>query len=293
MESTTKIALPFLKWAGGKRALLGELLPRFPIFGGALIEPFMGAGAVFFAVGADVAKIGNDFNGDLIEVYNVVRDDVEALIRELSRHVNDEDSFKKVRALDQTAGFSRLSPIKRAARFIYLNKTCFNGLYRVNGKGHFNVPFGHHKNPDFIMASNLRQVSEYLNSPSRNGQMPVLISGDYQIATSRASLGDFVYLDPPYDPVSTSSSFVQYQKGGFGREEQERLRNEILRLTELGVPAMMSNSDTQFIRSLFADADVFKVETVSVRRSIGASASSRGKIGEVIITNSLAVNWGK
>jgi DNA adenine methylase len=293
MEETHNPATPFLKWAGGKRALLGELLPRFPMFDGTFIEPFLGAGAVFFAVDPDLAKIGNDFNGDLIEVYDVVRDDVEALIRELRRHVNDEDSFKKIRALDQTAGFSRLSPVTRAARFIYLNKTCFNGLYRVNSKGHFNVPFGHHKNPDFVMADNLRLVSEFLRTPSKSGELPRLMAGDYKGATSLASTGDFVYLDPPYDPVSTSSSFVQYQKGGFGREEQERLRNEILRLTELGVPAMMSNSDTQFIRSLFADADVFKVETVSVRRSIGASASSRGKIGEVIITNSLAVNWGK
>lgn len=276
---------PFLKWAGGKRSILGEISPRIPAFKGRYIEPFLGAGAVFFSLDAAVPKVLNDFNVDLIEVYEVIRDELPALLSELSKHKNDKEHFLSVRSMDRRDNFGNLSPAVRAARFIYLNKTCFNGLYRVNRNGHFNVPFGKQANPDFIAESNLRAVSRYLNTVSSDGSLPQFLSGDYRETTAIAVPGDFVYLDPPYDPVSTSSSFVSYQRTGFNREDQEQLRDEVLRLTKLNVPVLLSNSDTEFIRTIYADRNFFETLKIQARRAISASSAGRGTVSEVLVSN--------
>jgi DNA adenine methylase len=283
---------PFLKWPGGKRRLLGEIIPRVPKFEGRFIEPFLGAGAVFFAMNRETAKVGNDYNTGLIETYEVVRDDVEALIAELEKLQNNKEEFLRVRHLDRSPDFNSLTPVSRAARFIYLNKTCFNGLYRVNRSGYFNVPFGYYKKPDFVMRERLNAVSDFLNAMSAEGPLVELYSGDYQGVTSTASDRDFVYLDPPYDPVSATSAFVAYQRGGFGTPEQERLQAEVERLTLLGVPVIVSNSDTPFMRKLYGNGDLFRITPLKVNRSISANASSRNRADEILVTNDVAIDWG-
>jgi DNA adenine methylase len=277
---------PFLKWAGGKRALLPEILPRVPEFNGRYIEPFLGAGAVMFAMPAATSKIVNDFNADLVEVYQMIRDFPEEIIRNLRRHRNTKEHFLAVRSWDRENDFIGRDPIERAARFIFLNRTCFNGLYRVNSKGQFNVPFGNYAAPDLVLMKTIHDASSFLNSTNSEGSPNVEISsGDFREATSKARVGDFVYLDPPYDPVSATSSFVSYQQDGFGRADQVALRNEVLRLSELNVPVLLSNSDTSFIRELYADSSAFQIEQVTVSRAIGASSASRTKVGELLVNN--------
>jgi DNA adenine methylase len=276
---------PFLKWAGGKRWLLHEILPIVPEFTGRYIEAFVGAGAVLFAIDFKSAIV-NDFNEDLIEVYEVIKDQPEQLITALKKHKNDKEHFLKVRAWDREANFYKRTAVERAARFIYLNKTGFNGLYRVNSKGYFNVPFAYPQNPDFIAEDNIRLVSAYLKNVS-------FTKGDYRAATKKAKPGDFVYLDPPYDPISTTSSFVAYNKTGFDQNDQEELRDEIVRLTKLGVHVLLSNSDTDFIRGLYSNTKLFHITDVEVRRAISAKTSSRGMISEVLVDNFKAVGKKK
>jgi DNA adenine methylase len=284
---------PLLKWAGGKRALLKHIRSRMHEFPGRYIEPFIGAGAVFFSLPAETPKIGNDFNKELMEMYEIVRDSPNELLAALRRHINEKNHFYEVRSWDRQSGFMDRSAVERAARLIFLNKTCFNGLYRVNSRNEFNVPFGSIKNPDFVAESNISAVSEYLNHRSRGRLSSTLLRGDYQVATRQAREGDFVYLDPPYDPLSTTASFVSYQQGGFSREDQERLRDEILRLTELGVNVLASNSDTDFVSRLFEDRNIFRVSRVRTHRSISANTASRGSTSELLVDNYKATGWGE
>jgi DNA adenine methylase len=227
-----------------------------------------------------------------MEMYEIVRDSPNELIAALRRHVNEKSHFYEVRSWDRQSGFMDRSAAERAARLIFLNKTCFNGLYRVNSKNEFNVPFGSVKNPDFVAESNIAAVSKFLNHRSRGGLTSTLMRGDYQVATRQACEGDFVYLDPPYDPLSATASFVSYQRGGFSREDQEKLRDEILRLTALGVHVLASNSDTDFMSRLFCDQDIFRVSRVHVRRSISANTTSRGSASELLVDNYKATGWG-
>lgn len=274
---------PFLKWAGGKRALLPKILPKIPNFKGKYFEPFLGAGAVLFAMDPDRPKIVNDFNQDLIETYEVIRDKLPSLLKELETHKNTKEHFLDVRAWDRSSTYKTLPSVKKAARFIYLNKTCFNGLYRVNSQGFFNVPFGNYKRPNFLDFDNLTAVSKFLKN---NVELTV---GSYLDSTKRATKNDFVYFDPPYDPVSATSSFVAYQGAGFSTGDQAELRDEVLRLTEKGVPVLLSNSSTPLIRSLYGDKTVFQIETVSVNRAISASSAGRKSVSEVLVNNFLAV----
>lgn len=263
--------------------MLPEILPKIPRFSGRYFEPFLGAGAVLFSMDFEKKKVVNDFNPDLIETYVVIRDNLPALLKELRKHENSKEHFLAVRAWDRTAGFQSLSPIKRAARFIYLNKTCFNGLYRVNSQGHFNVPFGNYKRPNYLDIENLTAVSKFLRG---NVELSV---GSYLQSTKKASKKDFVYFDPPYDPVSPTSSFVAYQDAGFTKEDQAQLRDEAIRLTEKGVPILLSNSSTPFILSLYGDKSVFKIDTVSVNRVISASSAGRKPVSEVLVNNFSAI----
>ncbi len=266
---------PFLKWAGGKRQLLPELLCRIPeLSGGRYHEPFVGGGALYFAL-HDRGRVGrkgarlSDINAELINAYTVVRDQVEPLIAVLSRHKNDEDHYYEVRALDP----HRLDPVERAARLIYLNKTCFNGLFRENQRGGFNVPFGRYARPRFCAVDNLRAASHALR-----GACIEVSSFEESIRAARR--GDFVYFDPPYAPVSRTSSFVNYSSGGFGEDAHVRLAMVAASLAERGVNVLLSNSVAPLVQQLYF---AFRVEEVQAARAINSRADRRGKISELLI----------
>jgi DNA adenine methylase len=276
---------PFLKWAGGKRALLGEIRLRTPQYTGKYIEPFLGAGALLFDQAPDVPKVVSDYNRDLVEVYEVIRDNPEELLAALRSHVNTEAHYYAVRAWDRASDWASRSKVERAARFIYLNKTNYNGLYRVNASGQMNVPFGGQVNPDWIQSDVIASVSDFLNRRATNGEFQTtILTGDYRLALAHAGPGDWVYLDPPY-----AATFTHYQSGGFTGADQEALRGEVLKLTEKGIPVLLSNSDVQLIRDLYGDTDVFQIDRVSVRRAIGSTVASRGNVDEVMVNNYAAV----
>lgn len=265
---------PLLKWVGGKRQLLPAIHSMLPESYDTYVEPFLGGGAVLFSLAPERARV-NDLNTELITVYEVVRDDVDELIELLRGYPNESDFFYSMRALDRSPEFAHLSRVERAARTIYLNKTCYNGLYRVNNAGQFNAPFGRYANPTICDEPNLREVSAYLASHD-----VAFSNGDY--AALEANEGDFVYFDPPYDPVNPTSNFTGYQSGGFGRADQIRLKETCDALDARGVKFLLSNSATDFITELYAD---YRVETVKATRAVNSVASKRGKVNEVLVRN--------
>lgn len=269
---------PFLKWVGGKRQLLPHLLHFLPhdVLRGCYYEPFIGGGALLFALRPSSAVI-NDANAELINAYRVVKTHPEEVIGLLRRYVNTEECFYRVRALDRQPGYRRLDPIVRASRFIYLNKTCYNGLYRVNRAGEYNVPFGRYKVPHIFQEEQILAVSSYL----RQARVEIL-SGDYAEALRGVTREDFVYLDPPYHPLSASANFTSYVSGGWGERDQLRLKLECDRLNALGVRFMLSNSCTPFILELYRGYVVVKV---SAKRSINSNGRGRGPVDEVLIRN--------
>lgn len=265
---------PFVKWAGGKTQLLPHLIHRIPNSFNRYIEPFIGGGALFFALQPKVALIA-DCNQELINCYQVVRTDVEALIEELKAYRYEKELYYAVRELDRRPDFGELSRVKRAARLIYLNKTCFNGLYRVNSKGHFNVPFGTYTDPTIADADNLRACSKVL-------QRTVIQSGNFEQVLEIAEAGDFVYFDPPYAPSSDTADFTSYSKEGFDDAAQEMLLLVCLQLNQRGVKWMVSNSNTTLIQELYRG---FKIEPVGASRAINSKASKRGSVIELLIRN--------
>jgi DNA adenine methylase len=216
-----------------------------------------------------------DFNPELINCFEVVRSNLAELKEELKKYRYDKEMFYEVRELDRQADYSSTSPVARAARFIYLNKTCFNGLYRVNSKGHFNVPFGAYKDPTILDVPNLTACSNALQSA-------VLKTGSFEEIDDVAEKGDLVYFDPPYAPSSETSDFTQYVSGGFDESSQELLLVTCLKLHQKGVKWMLSNSNTNIIQELYRG---FKVETVEASRAINSKAEKRGPILELIIRN--------
>ena len=269
--------VPFLKWVGGKRQLINSLVPLLPEKIAAYCEPFVGGGALLFRIQPQTAYI-NDINSELIRVYKVIKDDVEALIDALQEFRNDSDYYYEVRDWDRDIiGYSALSDIKKAARIIYLNKTCYNGLFRVNGAGAFNTPFGNYRNPNIVNSPTLRAVSSYLNAAAVS-----LTSLDYADALKSLPAETFVYMDPPYDPISDTSSFTGYAKSGFSREDQIRLRECCDDLDRRRFKFMLSNSATDFIRELYAD---YNITVVQAKRAINSDASKRGEIDEVVVRN--------
>lgn len=272
-----KLVSPVVKWVGGKRQLLDEITPLLPKQIATYCEPFLGGGAVLFARQPKNAII-NDLNGDLMLVYEVIRDDVESLIASLQEHENTSEHFYKVRDLDRDKeSYKLLSKVEKASRIIYLNKTCYNGLFRVNASGEFNSPFGHYKKPNIVNEPVLRAVNKYLLSPNIQ-----LFSEDFATILQRVPRGGFVYLDPPYDPVSDTASFTGYNKGGFDRAEQIRLKECCDVLTQRGVKFLLSNSATAFIRELYAG---YTIRTVYAKRAINSDADKRGAVQEVLIRN--------
>ncbi|MEG4394870.1 DNA adenine methylase [Microcoleus sp. BROC3] len=274
---------PFLKWAGGKRQLLPEIVKYVPkrISKHTYYEPFIGGGALLFELQPPKAVI-NDTNKELINCYKVIRDSLDELMEELSKdkYSNSETSYYEMRDLDRsTKKYEILSEVEKAARIIYLNKTCYNGLFRVNSHGQFNVPFGRYKNPNFLDDAVLRAVNKYLNSNNIT-----LLNQDFAEAVKDAKRGDFVYLDPPYDPVSETASFTGYDVNGFNRDEQERLKEEFDALHKKDCKVMLSNSCTDFILDLYKD---YQDTIIKVRatRSINSNALKRGMVDEVLVLN--------
>ena len=273
---------PYLKWAGGKRQLLADIKKQLPngIDNYVYYEPFIGAGAVFFDLRPRKAVI-NDSNAQLIMTYNAIKESVDDLVIVLREHqkMSNERYYYEIRNTDRVPEkFNALSNIEKAARVIYLNKTCFNGLYRVNSKGHFNVPYGRYNKPAIFDEDALRQISEYFNS----GEITIL-NGDFERAVSTANETSFVYFDPPYHSPD-KTSFTGYQASGFDESEQRRLRDVTRALTNRGVKCLLSNSDTEYIRELYA-GDFFHVISVQAKRAINSDTAGRGTVNEVLIKN--------
>jgi DNA adenine methylase len=273
---------PYLKWAGGKRQLLAEIKKHLPgdIHKYAYYEPFVGAGAVFFALQPKKAIL-NDCNAQLILTYTVIKEDVEGLITLLKKHKdkNNEEYFYAIRNLDrETKKFDALTNVEKAARLLFLNKTCYNGLYRVNSRGLFNVPYGRYKNPALCEEIVLRHISEYLNASEI-----MILNGDFEQAVRTADKNAFIYFDPPYHSPD-KTNFTGYQAGGFDEDEQERLRNVMITMTNRGSKCLLSNSDTEYIRSLY-DYDFFDILSVQAKRHINSDATGRGNVNEVLIKN--------
>ncbi|MDR1084608.1 MAG: DNA adenine methylase [Deltaproteobacteria bacterium] len=272
-----RLLAPVLKWVGGKRQLLDVLTPLLPERVAAYCEPFLGGGALLFNLQPETAYV-NDINDELIRVYNMIRHDVEALIAALQDFKNEADYYYSVRNWDRDkTKYSSLSDLKKAARILYLNKTCYNGLFRVNNAGEFNSPFGNYRNPNFVNAPALRAVSSYLNAAAVN-----LTSRDYAEVLRTLPKKTFVYLDPPYDPVSDTSSFTGYAKRGFSRDEQIRLRENCDELNRRGLKFMLSNSATDFIKKQYAS---YHITVVQAKRAVNSDAAKRGKVDELVVRN--------
>jgi DNA adenine methylase len=262
---------PFLKWAGGKGQLLSQYLAYFPQHFEVYYEPFLGGGAVFFHL-LPAQAVLTDINPELVNVYSCIRDRLEQVISLLAEHQqrHGKDYYYQIRASNQGTA------VERAARLIYLNKTCFNGLYRENSKGDFNVPIGKYKNPTICNSALLRSASLALQSV----QIEVR-SFDAVLDFAKTSQ-DFVYLDPPYYPLSSTSNFTSYSRYSFGEVDQVKLRNTFLTLAQRGVKVMLSNSDCPFIRDLYKD---FNIHQITASRAINSNAKKRGIIAEVLVTS--------
>jgi DNA adenine methylase len=274
-------ARPFIKWAGGKGQLLSALSRRLPSRFGRYHEPFVGGAALFFHLyNASRLRAGavlSDYNPELILCYQVIRDDVESLIESLwehHKHRLDQPYFYEIRNWDRQPGMQLRSDMDRAARTIFLNRTCYNGLYRLNRKGQFNAPFGHYKNPLICDPENLRAVSRALQDVE-------LAVGDFGDVLGRAEPGDFVYFDPPYVPVSATASFTHYTGQTFGENEQRRLAKTFFELVERGVSVMLSNSRTPLAESLYVGYAAHDIVLAS--RKINCDGLKRGHVEELIV----------
>jgi len=272
-----KLVAPVLKWVGGKRQLLDVLKPLLPNMITTYCEPFVGGGALLFDLQPKTAYV-NDINRELIRVYEVIKNDVEALIDALQEFENESDYYYAVRDWDRNKEtYAALSDLKKAARTLYLNKTCYNGLFRVNNAGEFNSPFGSYRNPNIVNAPILRAVSTYLNDAKVH-----LTSIDYAEVVKALPKSCFVYIDPPYDPVSDTSSFTGYARGGFSRDEQIRLRECCDGLNKRGLKFMLSNSATDFIKEQYA---AYHITIVQAKRAINSDGAKRGQVDEVVVRN--------
>lgn len=266
----------FVKWAGGKKQLLAQFQPIFPKTIERYHEPFVGGGSVAFYISmAHKPKeiFLSDTNEELINCYKIVQNNVTELIQVLKwfKKMHNEEAYYKMRKMNPKT----LPKTTRAARFIYLNKTCFNGLYRVNSKGDFNVPMGSYKNPSILDEENLKQISKLLKNST-------IQKASFETVQNRAKKGDFIYFDPPYYPLKKGKSFTTYTKDNFLEKEQEKLAKVFANLDKRGCLVMLSNSDTDFIKNLYKD---YNIRHVSARRMINCDATKRGAIKEIVVTN--------
>ena len=278
-ESGLHPPTPFVKWAGGKWRLVRELLDHIPDQFGDFYEPFLGGGALFFALSAREARFNahlSDLNGELIETYRVIKENPEDLIGVLSRLEDEyEHATSKSEYYYRKRSKTATSSVERAARLIFLNKTCFNGLYRVNSRGKFNVPFGRYKSPKILDAQNIRAVSKTLRHT--NAELSI---SDFKESTTNCHKNDLVYFDPPYLPTSRTSSFTDYTPEGFSPADQEVLANVFDRLVSRGCTVLLSNSDTSFTRTLYREYDK---RTVTVNRPINSNGAGRTGHKELIV----------
>ena len=275
---------PFTKWTGGKRQLLPELTSLMPKKYGTYLEPFVGGGALLFEEQPTKAVI-NDFNTELVYAYKAIKNNPDELIallheHQLSNEKSGKEYYLKIRELDRTNAINQMSEVERAARLMYMLRVNFNGLYRVNSKNQFNVPYGRYKNPKILDVELITDISKYLNKNDIT-----ILNGDFEKCVESAKAGDFVYFDPPYAPVSATSAFTSYTHEGFGTEEQIRLRDVFVDLTQKGVKVMLSNSDVGAIRELYENIEGVNITVVNATRMINSDASKRGKINELIIRN--------
>lgn len=271
-------AHPFVKWAGGKGALVEEILARAPALTEVerYLEPFLGAGAVFFAIRSRAPSLPclvSDSNPELVNAFVALRDELDAVLRHLEAHrdAHGDEHYYAVRATAPQA------IAERAARFIYLNRTCFNGLYRVNRKGEFNVPMGRYENPRILDRENLEAVSAAMQDVE-------IRAADFGELLTQARAGDLVYLDPPYQPLSPTSSFTSYTKDGFGEDDQRRLAKLFAVAVEQGATVILSNSGDARVRSLYESLDPApRIDEVEVKRAINSKPSKRGTVRELLV----------
>lgn len=273
-------ATPFVKWAGGKRQIMNHLLDHMSKKFKHYYEPFVGGGALLLELAPIHATI-NDSNKELIYVYKCLRN--KRLFKKFydvcKEHEanHSEEYYYQVRDMDKKkTTYAKLPMYVKAARCVYLNKACFNGLYRVNGKGQFNVPSGKYEKIKCFDEENIQALHKYFHK-----RKPVILCKDFAEAVRTAKAGDFVYFDPPYDVVG-EQSFTSYTTGGFDKKEQARLRDIFKELSDKGVFVMASNANTEYIQDLYKD---FNIHVINARRSINSKGDGRGKVEEVIITN--------
>lgn len=273
-----KLIAPFLKWVGGKRQIMSSIVELLPknISKYEYVEPFVGGGAVLFHLQPKMAII-NDSNTELINVYEVIKKDLDSLIHELKKHKNESDYFYQIRGLDRVKGLGKLTKVERASRIIYLNKTCFNGLYRVNNAGEFNAPFGRYKNPNIVNEPTLKAVCKYLNSNDIK-----LVNNDFKDILKKAKDCSFIYLDPPYHPLSEGSNFTGYVQGGWNIFDQIRLKQACDELHSRKIKFLLSNSASDFIKDLYKD---YSINIIKANRSINSDGEKRGEVDEVLIRN--------
>ena len=279
IEQTKKVILqPFTKWTGGKRQLLPVIRELMPKKYNRYFEPFVGGGALFFDLAPKDAVI-NDFNAELINCYQQIKDNPQELIEILKVHqeYNSKEYYLDLRSADRDERIDMMSEVQRAARILYMLRVDFNGLYRVNSKNQFNVPYGRYKNPKIVDEELISAISVYLN----NNQLEIK-TGDFENAVLDVQPGDFVYFDPPYIPLSETSAFTSYTHEGFSYDDQVRLRDTFKKLSDTGAYVMLSNSSSFLVEELYRD---FNIHYVEATRTNGAKSSSRGKISEIIVTN--------
>lgn len=279
IKEIKKVTLqPFTKWTGGKRQLLPVIRELMPKTYNRYFEPFVGGGALFFDLAPKDAVI-NDFNAELINCYQQIKDNPQELIEILKVHqeYNSKEYYLDLRSADRDERIDMMSEVQRAARILYMLRVNFNGLYRVNSKNQFNVPYGRYKNPKIVDEELIYAISVYLN----NNQLEIKV-GDFEKAIVDVRTGDFVYFDPPYIPLSETSAFTSYTHEGFSFADQVRLRDAFKRLSDTGAYVMLSNSSSALVEELYKD---FNIHYVEATRTNGAKSSSRGKISEIIVTN--------
>lgn len=277
-----KMAKPILKWAGGKRQLLEEIIALFPkdFEDGSFHEPMFGGGAVTFHIEPKVGTI-NDINSRLMRFYEVVKNRPDELIEESENHQygnNEVDYYNAREEFNKPVRGEELNKVREASLLLYLNRTCFNGLYRENSNGKFNVPFGDYSNPDWVREDQIRECSKVLQNLE-------IWNEDFEYILGKSEAGDLVYFDPPYQPVSETADFTQYSKEGFDFEEQVRLRDTCVELDEKNVLFVLSNSWAKPVRELYEGIENFDVHQVSANRDISSKAETRGPVIEILVTN--------
>jgi len=281
-RNDVKKAQPFIKWVGGKRGLISQIIPLLPKAFNNYFEPFVGGGALFFELYAQGKLEGKkvylfDINAELINTYEVVRDNPTELIKKLNlfKELHTKERYYEVRAWDREENFLELEPLERAARFIYLNKTCFNGLYRVNKNNQNNVPIGSYKNPNIVDEEAIYSASEALKQAT-------ILNTSYKDVLKYATRDDLVYFDPPYYPLTPTASFTSYSEFEFLDKQQEELFETFCALDKIGCNVVHSNSDTTFIKELYTK---FDIQYIQANRFINSKSSGRGKISEVVVRN--------